>query len=164
MTTDAQASAEECNCFAVRAAARHVSQCYDQFLAPTGLRTTQFSVLAKLKRKGPLTINALAEDMVMDRTTLGRNILPLERDGLIRIEPAASDRRAKELQLTGTGEKRLQAARKRWAAAQARFEATFGTKRAAELRALLRGVVASDFAPTDQGRDDVAARPHPPTK
>src|SRR5215510_6998746 len=60
---------EECNCFAVRAAARHVTQYYDQFLAPTGLRTTQYSILAKLKRKGPLTINALAEDMVMDRTT-----------------------------------------------------------------------------------------------
>jgi len=44
-----------------------------------------------------LTINALAKDMVIDRTTLGRNILPLERGGLIRIQLAASDRRAKEL-------------------------------------------------------------------
>src|ERR1700686_4902809 len=96
---------EYCNCFAVRAAARHVTQAYDQFLAPTGLRVTQFSILAKLKRRGPLTINALADDMVMDRTTLGRNILPLERDGLIKIVPTASDRRAKELRLTKAGEK-----------------------------------------------------------
>ena len=66
---------EDCNCFAVRSAARHVSQFYDQFLAPIGLRATQFSILAKLKQRGPLTINALANDMVMDRTTLGRNIL-----------------------------------------------------------------------------------------
>src|SRR2546427_2085702 len=100
MTVNSLPAAEECNCFAVRAAARHVSQSYDQFLAPTGLRVTQFSILAKLKRKGPLTINTLAEDMVMDRTTLGRNILPLQRDGLIRIAPAASDRRAKDLHLT----------------------------------------------------------------
>jgi DNA-binding MarR family transcriptional regulator len=99
------ATTEECNCFAVRAAARRVTQFYDQFLAPTGLRTTQFSVLAKLKWLGPLTINTLARDMVMDRTTLGRNILPLERDGLIRIEGTASDRRAKELHLTKAGEK-----------------------------------------------------------
>src|ERR1700741_5056300 len=91
---------KECNCFAVRSAARHVSQFYDQFLTPIGLRTTQFSILAKLKRRGPLTINALAEEMVMDRTTLGRNILPLERDGLIQVEPLASDRRAKQLRLT----------------------------------------------------------------
>ena len=54
------ATTEECNCFAVRAAARHVTQFYDQFLAPTGLRTTQFSILEKLKRLGPLTINTLA--------------------------------------------------------------------------------------------------------
>jgi DNA-binding MarR family transcriptional regulator len=138
---------EECNCYAVRAAARHVTQAYDQFLAPAGLRTTQFSILAKLKRKGPLTINALADEMAMDRTTLGRNILPLERDGLIRIEPVASDRRAKELHLTKAGENRLQAARKGWSAAQAQFERVFGAKRATDLRALLRAVVASEFAP-----------------
>src|SRR6476620_11999538 len=121
---------EDCNCFAVRSAARHISQFYDQFLAPIGLRTTQFSILATLKQRGPLTINALANDMVMDRTTLGRNVLPLERDGLIRIEPIASDRRAKELHLTNAGEKRLQAALKALSQAQAQFETTFGTKRA----------------------------------
>jgi DNA-binding MarR family transcriptional regulator len=66
-------STEERNCFAVRAAARHITQVYDQLLAPAGLRTTQFSILAKLKRLGPLTINTLARETVMDRTTLGRN-------------------------------------------------------------------------------------------
>src|SRR5258705_13997876 len=139
---------EICNCLALRQAARLATQVYDQPLAPSGLRTTQFSILAKLERLGPASINALAAELVLDRTTLGRNILPLERDGLIRIEPAASDRRAKELHLTNAGERRFQAARKRWVAAQARFESTFGTKRAADMRALLRAVVASEFAPT----------------
>src|SRR6266566_6530833 len=141
---------ENCNCFAIRSAARHVTQFYDQFLVPIGLRVTQFSILAKLKRMGPLTINALAKEMVMDRTTLGRNILPLERDGLIRIEPAASDRRAKELRLTKAGEKRLQAALKGWSQAQARFQAAFGVERAAALRRLLRAAAASEFAPGTQ--------------
>src|SRR5215471_7454867 len=100
---------EDCNCFAVRSAARHVTQLYDQLLAPVGLRATQYSILSKLKRKGPLTINALADAMVMDRTTLGRTVQPLERDGLIRIERAPSDRRAKELRLSKAGEKRVQA-------------------------------------------------------
>src|SRR5262252_9878439 len=136
-----------CNCFAIRSAARHVTQLYDQFLAPIGLRVTQFSILVKLKRRGPLTINALADVMAMDRTTLGRNIQPLERDGLIAIEPSPSDRRAKELHLTKTGEKRLQAGLKAWAKAQARFETSFGSKRAAELRTMLRAVVANPFAP-----------------
>jgi DNA-binding MarR family transcriptional regulator len=141
-----KAGATACNCAAVRAAARHITQAYDGFLAPSGLRTTQFSILARLGRKGPLTINVLADDLAMDRTTLGRNILPLERDGLIRIEASAADRRAKELHLTRAGEKRLAAARKGWAAAQARFERAYGAKRAAELRGLLLAVVASDFA------------------
>ena len=150
MPVDNPLSPEECNCFAIRAAARHVTQFYDQVIAPTGLRTTQYSILSKLKRRGPLTINALAEDMVMDRTTLGRNILPLERDELIRVEPAASDRRAKELHLTKAGERRLETARKRWSVAQGQFEASFGPKRAAELRALLRAVVASEMVPTSK--------------
>src|SRR5882672_8013704 len=150
MAVDVMPSSEECNCFAVRAAARHISQAYDRFLAPTGLRASQFSILSKLKQKGPLTINALADNMVMDRTTLGRNILPLERDGLIRIERAASDRRAKELHLTKAGEKVFQAARKKWSAAQERFEAAFGAKRAVDLRSLLRVIVASEFAPVSR--------------
>src|SRR5215472_8085205 len=98
-------SVQECNCLAVRSAARHMTQFYDQLLAPTGLRATQFSILAALRETAPLTINGLAKVMVMDRTTLGRNVLPLERDGLIRIEPIASNRRAKALRLTDAGEK-----------------------------------------------------------
>jgi DNA-binding MarR family transcriptional regulator len=137
---------EECNCFVVRSAARHVTQLYDQFLAPVGLHVTQFSILAKLKRRGPLTINALAKDMLMDRTTVSRNVLPLERDGLVKIEASASDGRAKELHLTKAGDKRLQAGREAWAQAQARFENRFGAKRAADFRAMLHAVVASDFA------------------
>jgi DNA-binding MarR family transcriptional regulator len=136
---------EPCNCQAIRAAARHVTQFYDQCLAPSGLRTSQFTILAKLRRNGPLTINALADDMVMDRTTLGRNVLPLERDGLISIEASAVDRRAKELALTKAGAKRLRAATKLWFAAQAQFDDAFGAKQAADLRALMATVVASDF-------------------
>jgi DNA-binding MarR family transcriptional regulator len=146
MSADSSLKPEDCNCFVVRSAARHVTQLYDQFLAPVGLHVTQFSILAKLKRLGPTTINALGKEMVMDRTTLGRNVLPLERDGLIRIEASASDRRAKELHLTKAGEKRLLAGREAWERAQARFTDRFGAKRAAEFRAMLRSVVASDFA------------------
>jgi DNA-binding MarR family transcriptional regulator len=136
---------EDCNCFMVRSAARHVTQLYDQFLAPVGLHVTQFSILAKLRRFGPMTINALAKEMVMDRTTLGRNVLPLERDRLIKVEASAADRRAKELHLTKAGEKRLLAGRQAWEQAQARFDDRFGARRAADFRAILRAVVGSDF-------------------
>jgi DNA-binding MarR family transcriptional regulator len=154
MTTDVAQRPEDCVCLAVRQAARHVTQFYDQFLAPAGLRTSQFSVLAKLKRLGPMTINALASELVMDRTTLGRNILPLEREGLIAVETGKSDRRSKELRLTDAGAARLRSAVKGWTEAQARFEAAFGHERTPELRALLRAVTATDLGPASaQGAD-----------
>jgi DNA-binding MarR family transcriptional regulator len=134
-----------CNCLALRQAARHVTQVYDQLLAPSGLRATQYSILARLKRGGPMTINALAADLVMDRTTLGRNILPLCRDGLIDVATGSADRRSRELRLTRAGVARARAALKNWTQAQARFEDAFGAKRAQSLRALLDAVTLSDL-------------------
>ena len=83
----------------------------------------------------------------MDRTTLGRNILPLEREGLITVVKGSADRRSKELRLTEAGAARLRSAAKGWTEAQARFEAAFGRKRTPELRALLRAVTATDLGP-----------------
>ncbi len=143
-----------CNCLAIRQAARRVTQFYDRCLAPTGLLSTQFSILAKIKRLGPLTISALAGELVMDRTTLGRNVLPLERDGLICVKKGSSDGRSKELHLTKAGSERFRAGMKRWAEAQARFESTIGIKRAAELRALLRAVVTSELGVTPGAASD----------
>jgi DNA-binding MarR family transcriptional regulator len=136
----------ECNCLAIRQAARHVTQFYDQIFAPTGLRATQYAILSRLRRDGPMPINALAALLVMDRTTLGRNILPLQRDGLIEVTPSAADRRRHELRLTDAGLARQKDGVKRWEEAQQRFGTVFGDTRAAELRNLLREVVASDFA------------------
>jgi DNA-binding MarR family transcriptional regulator len=148
MTADFLPGPDTCNCLAVRQAARHVTQFYDQFLAPAGLRTTQYSILANLRRKGPMTINVLAAEMVMDRTTLGRNIQPLEREGLIAVVPGQSDRRSKELHLTEAGVARLRTAFKGWVTAQDRFESAFGPKRAAELRGLLHAVSATELEAT----------------
>jgi DNA-binding MarR family transcriptional regulator len=150
MANDQFPKPDTCNCLAVRQAARHITQYYDQFLAPLGLRTTQFSILAKLRRRGPLTINALAEQMVMDRTTLGRNILPLERERLISVAPGKSDRRSKELALTEAGIERLSAAYQGWTQAQAGFETAYGSERASALRGLLHAASATDLeaAPT----------------
>jgi DNA-binding MarR family transcriptional regulator len=150
MPADTATPSQECNCLALRQAARHVTQFYDQCLAPTGLRTTQFSILAKLKRLGPLTINALARELVMDRTTLGRTMLPLERDGLISIEDGTLDRRSKELHLTKAGAARLRVARRLWGAAQMQFEATFGGERASILRNELRALVSSELGVTPE--------------
>jgi DNA-binding MarR family transcriptional regulator len=142
----AEAGPSDCNCLAIRQAARHVTQFYDQLFAPIGLRATQFAILSRLRRHGSMTINALANLLVMDRTTLGRNILPLQRDGLIEIVASAADRRRRELRLSDAGLARYEAALECWSQAQLRFETVFGGERAAALRGLLREVVASDFA------------------
>ena len=146
MPTDKLPPLEECTCLAVRQAARHVTQFYDQHLASVGLRTTQFSILARLRRRGPMTINTLADDMVMDRTTVGRNILPLEREGLLSIEPGRRDRRSKELRLTDAGLDRLRAGYEGWKQAQREFAAAFGDERTVGLRALLHEVAATELS------------------
>jgi DNA-binding MarR family transcriptional regulator len=143
-----------CNCLAVRQAARYITQFYDQYLAPAGLRTTQYAILAKLYRQGPMSINTLAAQLVMDRTTLGRNIRPLERDGLMEIGPDPADRRSKILHLTKTGLTRYERAQKGWVEAQKRFEDTYGGKEASDLRQRLRAVIASRPGPSALDADE----------
>jgi DNA-binding MarR family transcriptional regulator len=143
---DTKLNPELCNCLALRQAARHVTHFYDQFLASAGLRATQFPILARLQRLGPMTISALAAELVMDRTTLGRNLQPLEREGLVAVVTGRTDRRSREIRLTEAGAERLGAAVEGWVKAQARFEAAFGEQRSSELRALLHAVAASDLA------------------
>jgi DNA-binding MarR family transcriptional regulator len=150
MPSETEPNPEICNCLALRQAARHVTQFYDAFLLPAGLRTSQFSILAKLRALGPLTITALAAAMVMDRTTLSRNIRPLQREGLVAVASARRDQRSKELHLTEAGRERLRATLAAWREAQHRFDAVFGAERAAGLRNLLRIVSASDLSRADE--------------
>ncbi|MGW3607094.1 MarR family winged helix-turn-helix transcriptional regulator [Micromonospora sp. NPDC005161] len=113
-----------CNCFALRKAARYLTAAYDKALAPVGLRATQLTILQKLGIHGEMTITKLAEVIVMDRTTLASNVKPLARDGLVTVEPSATDRRARIVAITPDGLSRLEAALPLWQAAQARFENT----------------------------------------
>lgn len=138
-----------CHCQALRQAARRATAYYDAALAPLGLRVSQFSILARLHRHGPWSIQALAADLVMDRTTLGRNIRPLERDGLLRTAPDPADRRSRVLSVTERGAELVAAARPAWQAAQEGFEARYGAAPASELHAALQGVVAALHTPQE---------------
>lgn len=138
--TAALGPADLCHCLAVRQAGRWISQLYDKHLAEVGLSAAQYGVLSQLHRGGPASIAGLAEAMVMDRTTMTRTIAPLERDGLLRVEAGAEDRRRKLVHLTEEGRARLAAARPHWKRAQAAFERHFGTEDAAAMRTLLRAV------------------------
>ena len=142
---DAVSERDVCNCYAVRKAARHVTQHYDRTLAPSGLRTTQYSLLSRIDRTGPRTINELAAELALDRTTMGRNIRPLERDGFIKLTTDPKDRRRRALSLTELGRTRLADARALWVEAQGRFEAAYGAASALNLRNTLADLLAVDL-------------------
>jgi len=131
----------DCNCLAIRQAARQMTQLYDGHLAAAGLRSTQYSILSRLARLGPLSINKLADAMVMDRTTMGRAVRPLERDKLVAISSTKEDGRVRTIRLTPSGEKRLALARTLWLKAQEEFETAYGVAAAAKLRSALTQVV-----------------------
>ena len=130
------------DCFAIRQAARYVSQLYDRHLGNVGLTITQFSLMGRLKRTGPLTMKQLAVAMRMQRTTLVRTIQPLRRNGLVSSETLGADARTLSIAITAAGEARLHAGRKHWDAAQAEFEDRFGEQRAAALRSELFAVTS----------------------
>ena len=133
--------ATPCNCLALRQAARHISQLYDQHLAEVGLRTTQYSILSKLGRLGAMPISKLAVTMVMERTALSRAIGPLERDGLVKVG-AGPDGRTRSVKLTPTGQARLKAAAAHWRRAQKEFEIAVGAGNAADLRTELQRMIS----------------------
>lgn len=130
-----------CVCFNLRKAARAVTQLYDEKLRPTGLRTTQLSVLAVTEKLGPLTVSRLAEATVTDRTTLTRNLKLLEEQGLVRITPGA-DRRERQVGLTERGRRALAEAYPLWKGVQAEVAKGLGPDRMERLLTDLSAAVA----------------------
>jgi DNA-binding MarR family transcriptional regulator len=96
----------ECVCVNLRRAARAVTALYDDALSASGIKITQFSLLRSVQRNEPVSVSALSEDLNLDRTTLARNLDPLQRDGLIALA-AGSDRRVTEVRLTAKGRKAI---------------------------------------------------------
>jgi DNA-binding MarR family transcriptional regulator len=122
-----------CTCHLLRSAARRVTQVYDDALRPAGLKTSQFSLLATLRHAEALTLGELAERLSMDRTTLTRNLRPLQQAGWIERVSDPLDRRRVQLALTPAGHATLAHARPLWRDAQHAFRARVGT---ASVRAL----------------------------
>lgn len=128
-----------CTSFKVRSLARLLSQLYDDTLAPSGLRGTQYSLIAHARRAqgkpGP-TVSELAATMFTDRTTLTRNLKPLIAAGFLRLEHGA-DARSKEVVVTEAGERAFQVARELWASAQARVREIAGKEQVGSLEGLI---------------------------
>ena len=125
--------AQGCVCFNIRKSARAITQLYEEALRPTGLRATQFTLLVATRVMGTGTINGLAKGLVMDRTTLTRNLQPLEKQGFIRIMPCKEDRREREVTLTLAGQEILSDALPLWKAVQETVVQALGQGRVTRL-------------------------------
>ena len=121
-----------CTCFSLRKAARAVTQAYDTAMKPSGLRATQFSLLTLVAKLGPVGIKDLAKALVMDRTTLGRNLQVLSDRGLVEVGEG-DDRRYRPIVLTARGRKALDLARPLWEQVQTRMANGLGHDRWAGL-------------------------------
>ena len=134
-----------CNSTALRKAMRRVSQLYDAALAPSGLRSTQRSILIHVARAGAPTMGELACALVLDRSALAHNLKPLERDGLVGVTVSPDDKRSRIIRLTRRGEAKLRETYSLWQSAQERFETAFGAREAAALRGTLAAVAGLEF-------------------
>ncbi len=126
----------------LRQASRAVSQLYDEAIRPSGLRGPQFTLLVALAIAGLSPITNLAEALVMDRTTLSRNLKPLAQRGWVKIAPGA-DQRQRMVSLTSTGEAVLATALPLWEQAQRQLVNGLGDAGFADLLAGLATAVST---------------------
>jgi DNA-binding MarR family transcriptional regulator len=131
-----------CTCLRLRKAARRVSQIYDRALQPCGLTVTQYGLLGHIAVLDGIGVGALAARMVMDPTTLTRNLKPLLEQAFVVLVPDPRDRRARRLHLTDDGRRTLARAKPAWRSAQLHLEQVLGKSDAPALNAVLDRVLA----------------------
>ena len=127
-----------CHCGALRMAARRVTAFYDGCLKPSGLTMVQFGLLNLIQGSGKGSVNALAAQAGLDRTTASRTLRPLVHSGLVRIERSARDGRQRDISLTHTGKNAIAKAIPLWHQAQRNFESANGAMFSQSLRTSLR--------------------------
>jgi DNA-binding MarR family transcriptional regulator len=131
--------AEACTCTHMRKAARVITQFYDTFLQPSGLRMTQFIVLVVVALSEQETVMQMAEKLAMDRSALARSLKSLQEQGLLIVGPG-SDRRTRLVRLTQEGRQALTRTLPSWWQAQAQLVTRFGEEQARLLLADLKRV------------------------
>lgn len=136
--SDAPASAplQGCTHFRLRQLMRMVGQHYDSEMARCGLKTTQYSLLSNVLKRGPIRPGVLAEAMNMEASTLTRNLRPLITAGWVTLE-AGEDARSRMVQITDAGRDKRAEAQRCWKAAQLSLNARLGTERVGALHALI---------------------------
>jgi DNA-binding MarR family transcriptional regulator len=108
----------DCICASIRKASRAITLLYNEFLIPSGLQITQYSLLVNIRRLERVTVTRLVDQILMDKTTLSRNLRLLSEKGFVAIKQG-KDRRVKRITLTQSGNEALETARPLWEEAQA---------------------------------------------
>jgi DNA-binding MarR family transcriptional regulator len=139
-----------CTCFRLRRLTRRVTQHYDSYLARAGLRVTQFSLLGMLLRADSLTLSELAARMEMDRTTLTRNLGPLQSAGWVQVTPG-KDARSRSVRLTDSGRAAWDQAKPYWRQAQDQLNTALGITVMAELHGVLDASLTRFHLALDEG-------------
>lgn len=142
-----------CTCAKLRRLTRRITGIYDRALAPAGLRVTQYSLLASLRKaRGEVTVSSLAESQDMDRTSLTRMLKPLADAGWLALRASPDDARVRLVSITPEGDRHWLEARVHWRRAQDEVRATMGAEAHGALHALLDDAVPR-FRPTppDEG-------------
>jgi DNA-binding MarR family transcriptional regulator len=140
MSASASVSIEQCNCFTARKAARQITRLYDAHLQPTGLRLTQFLMLAVLNRMQSAAVNELADRLDVESSAMGKMAGFLERDGLVAIHPSPTDGRSRVVSLTEAGARRFEQATPLWQEAQRKFSEMNGADKVDALRQELQSL------------------------
>lgn len=117
-----------CTCGELRKTARAITQLYDHMLEPSGLLITQLAMLRNIPEGGAETISHLAEKLSMDRTTLTRNLAPLEKQGFIKIS-TGKDKRMRLVALTEKGSRAKEKAVPLWEEVQRQVIKQLGEKK-----------------------------------
>ena len=131
------ARGNRCACGNIRRAARSVTQYYDSYLKASGIRSTQLSVLLSISLNDGITVNEMADLLVMDQTTVTRNVAILEQRGYIISSAAVDDGRKRHLAVTDKGVEKLEEVMPLWDAAQSRLESNLGPERFRDMLKLI---------------------------
>jgi len=135
------AKCNECTGFNLKKATRVIQNLFDEAFKPIGLVGTQYTVLAHIFVHGPISLSKVAELMHVDRTTLARNLAPLERKGLVEIN-AGSDKRAKIINISEKGKDVLVKALPLWKKTQEKIKSTLGIDNWESMISNLSGLVS----------------------
>lgn len=126
-----------CAAFNLRRTSRAVTALYDSALAPSGLSSTQVTILIGVAKSEPAPVGVLAKILLTDRTTLTRNLAILLREGLVSVSPRSAMRR-RLVSLTSKGSTALARSVRQWRKIQTDFVGTFDELRWKEMQKALQ--------------------------